>query len=1019
MTAPKRRDDDKRRTLATLLLVLTTLASLPTLATAFKAADFKTCATSSFCARHRDRASSDRGAYRVAAGGFAISGDADPEKFDVNVATADLLRDGEDEEEASSSTSSSSTAPLRLRISAYDKGVVRVRVEDPSAPRYEVPDVVLPELETDGAMGFSSVERAEDGSRTTLTLSRMIIPIKETPVGSEVKVVIEHAPVKITTLVDGVEAVVFNANGAFEFERRKTKSEEDAPPPEPSPEVVGDGAPEATPPPEPEVTSYAETFNSHTDSRPNGPMALSFDITFPDASHAYGLPERATTMSLRETKAADGAIATEPYRLYNLDVFEYEHDSPFGLYGSIPMLLGHSVGASEGDGGGGGGWGGLGGGGGGKKRKESRPPRVHGVYFNNPTELYVDVTKGGSSGGISSHWMAESGAFDLFIFPGPSPRETMRQYSMITGGTAMPPAFALGYHQCRWNYRDEADVAAVDAGFDEHDIPYDVLWLDIEHTDGKRYMTWDGATFPTPRRMIEDVASRGRKMVTIVDPHVKKDANYPVYKEAESKGLFVKQKDGVGDFDGWCWPGSSAYLDVTSPAVRAWWADKFSLKNYQGSTKDLYIWNDMNEPSVFNGPEITMQKDLIHHGNVEHREVHNAFGMYYHAATAAGIEKRNDGERPFVLSRAFFAGTQRVGPIWTGDNAADWNHLRVSLPMVLTLGATGLAFSGADVGGFFGNPDGELMTRWYQTGIYYPFFRGHAHLDTKRREPWLFGEPYTALIRAAIRRRYQLMPYLYTLFEEAHRDGAPVMRPLWYEFPNDPHAAAKEDAFMLGPALLVHPVTTQGASSVEVYLPAGVWYDYDTNEMHAGPKTFSVAVTLADTPTFVRGGHVIVRKDRARRSTRAMTHDPFTIVVAPDESGKYAYGEVYLDDGKSYAFEEKDAFSRRQIIFEDGDSLVCAAKWRGGSWGWTTHDAEQKHLEGDPLAFPEIAAEVERVIVLGPRRFGEDAEVRNKRKEIHLVSASGKEGSPAAATAVKKPGVVLAQDWSILFSVAD
>jgi alpha 1,3-glucosidase len=161
--------------------------------------------------------------------------------------------------------------------------------------------------------------------------------------------------------------------------------------------------------------------------------------------------------------------------------------------------------------------------------------------------------------------------------------------------------------------------------------------------------------------------------------------------------------------------------------VREWWAGKFALDQYKGSTKDLYIWNDMNEPSVFNGPEVTMQKDLIHHGGVEHREVHNAFGMSYHAATADGIKRRNN-ERPFVLSRAFFAGTQRVGPIWTGDNKADWDHLRVSIPMVLTLGLTGLTFSGADVGGFFENPDAELMTRWYQLGIYYPFFRGHAHL---------------------------------------------------------------------------------------------------------------------------------------------------------------------------------------------------------------------------------------------------------------------------------------------------
>jgi alpha 1,3-glucosidase len=675
---------------------------------------------------------------------------------------------------------------------------------------------------------------------------------------------------------------VFNARGLFNFEYEK-----DAP-------AAGE--------------SWSETFNSHTDSRPKGPTALAFDVAFPGAHHVYGIPERATSLSLRDTKNGDGAAVSEPYRLYNLDVFEYLHESPFGLYGSIPMLVAHSAG----------------GGGGGLFGGKKAGPVTSAVYFNNPTEAYVDVAKKAGEG-THSHWMAESGAMDLFFIPGPTAPAVLRQYTALTGTTQMPPQFALGYHQCRWNYRDEDDVAKVDAGFDEHDIPYDVLWLDIEHTDGKRYMTWDKTVFPTPKRMIDDVASRGRKMVTIVDPHVKKDASYPIYKEAEQKKFYVQKPDG-SDFDGWCWPGSSAYLDVTSPKVRDWWAGKFSLDSYQGSTKDLYIWNDMNEPSVFNGPEVTMQKDLKHHGGVEHREVHNAFGMYYHAATADGIRRRND-ERPFVLSRAFFAGTQRVGPIWTGDNAADWDHLRVSLPMVMTLGLTGLTFSGADVGGFFGNPDAELMTRWYQLGIYYPFFRGHAHLDTKRREPWLFGDESTGLIRAAIRRRYQLMPYLYTLFEAAHREGAAVARPLWSEFPADADTLDKEDAMMLGPALLVHPVLHPGAKEVSVYLPAGVWYDMDTNAKHTGPKAFKYPVTMADTPTFVRGGHIIVRRDRSRRSTAAMAADPFTVVVAPDEAGN-AVGEVYLDDGKTFHY-QKGAFARRALTFTAFGTLECSAPVAG------------------------------------------------------------------------------------------
>jgi alpha 1,3-glucosidase len=641
--------------------------------------------------------------------------------------------------------------------------------------------------------------------------------------------------------------------------------------------------------------------------------------------------------------------------------------------------------------------------------------------------------------------MSESGAADFFFLPGPSPGAVARQYSRLTGTSAMPPAFSLGYHQCRWNYRDEADVKEVDGTFDELDIPYDVLWLDIEHTDGKRYMTWDAAHFPTPRRMIEDVASRGRKMVTIVDPHVKKDPNYPTHAEAERKRLYVRTPTGE-DFDGWCWPGSSAYLDVVSSAVRDWWAEKFSLANYPGSTHDLHVWNDMNEPSVFNGPEITMRKDLTHvDGTVEHREVHNAFGMYYHAATAQGLRMRKNAEeteRPLVLSRAFFAGSQRVGPVWTGDNAADWDHLRVSIPMTLTLGVAGLTWSGADVGGFFGDPDPELATRWYQLGAFYPFFRGHAHLDTKRREPWMFGEPYTGFIRNAIRRRYALMPYLYTLFEEAHRTGAPVLRAMWYEFPDDDVVAAKDDVAMLGPALLVAPVLFKNAQERSTYLPAGTWYDYDTGEKFEGPTTVTKPTTIEDAPLYVRGGFVVPKRDRARRSVAAARGDPLTLLVAPDEFGN-AVGDVYFDDGIGYGYlaegglETKKtsetsrfrkgsvgknapfgAFTRRVFSFTDGVLTNSAPSYSPSASG----------AGGD---FPDAATRVERVVVMGAdvSAYASTAEVRvfskgEKEKDARTfrvdveraaTSERGGEKTSARAVAARKPDVAVADDWSVAF----
>ena len=838
---------------------------------AFKAQDFKTCETSSFCNRHRDAAPK---AYSIG-------------KLIETASKENIQRRGSADERAEEDEASfdvfldDTKTTIEMKLIAYANGAVRLRFDDVLHPRYVPKDVLVPDetvkaLQTKWTVEKNMEKNAKSGKTETV--------LKMVPGEMNVRVRIEHeAPPAIVVERNGMEVIAFNREETFAFETVDGAS------------GLAQGGGDT-----------AETFNSHTDTRPFGNTALSFDVSFPSATDVYGLPERATSLSLKSTikrptsqEEVDQRLhhESEPYRLYNLDVFEYESESPFGLYGSIPMLLAHGSKDMKGS----------------EKDDDNKRGTISsGIYFHNPTETYVDIIKEESSlDERTSHWMAESGALDLFLFPGPDFANVHKMYGDFLGTTALPPLFSLGYHQCRWNYRDEHDVEEVDAGFDEHDIPYDVIWLDIEHTDGKRYMTWDSTKFPTPERMIHNIAEKGRKMVVIIDPHVKKDNNYPIFKEAESKQYYVKKNDKTTDFDGWCWPGSSMYLDVTNPDVRTWWASKFALDSYKGSTPDLYVWNDMNEPSVFNGPEITMQKDLIHHGDVEHREVHNVFGMYYHMATAEGIEKRQN-ERPFVLSRAFFAGTQRIGPIWTGDNAADWEHLKVSVPMVLTLGLTGLPFSGADIGGFFGNPDPELLVRWYQLGAFYPFMRGHAHIDTKRREPWLFGDENTNLIREAIRNRYRLLPIFYALFDENSRLGTPIVRPLFHAFPDDPRVLRKDDCFMLGDTLLVYPVMESSASQIEIYLPKGVWYDVNTNEKHVGPKAFMKEVTMRDIPQFQRGGSILITKERARRSTRAQRNDPITISIAPDEKGE-ARGAYYNDDGTSFAHASPSGRNRKQL----------------------------------------------------------------------------------------------------------
>uniref|UniRef100_A0A8C9TCX9 Glucosidase alpha, neutral C n=1 Tax=Scleropages formosus TaxID=113540 RepID=A0A8C9TCX9_SCLFO len=639
---------------------------------------------------------------------------------------------------------------------------------------------------------------------------------------------------------------------------------------------------------------WRETFKKFVDIKANGPTSVGLDFGLHGFSHVYGLPEHADTLRLKDT--SDG----EPYRLYNLDVFGYSIHSPLGLYGSVPFLLAHS------------------------------PDRTVGAFWLNASETLLDVqydckkvkTKQCSSEVLphtNLRWMSESGVIDSFILLGPSPSHTFLQYAELTGYQALPPLFSLGYHQCRWSYDDEADVKAVDAGFDRHAIPYDVIWLDIEHTRQNRYFTWDSQLFPDPVGLQRHLQERERKLVVISDPHIKVDPSWELYSEAQDRGYFVRDREGKL-YNGRCWPGESCYLDFTSPEVRAWYSSLFALDKYKGSTDSLHVWNDMNEPSVFGGPEQTMPKDAVHHGGVEHRELHNLYGFYQHLATVEGLISRSGGlERPFVLSRSFFAGSQRLGAVWTGDNLATWEYLKISIPMLLSLSIVGVAFCGADVGGFFQDPKPELLIRWYQAGSLQPFFRGHSAKMMKRREPWLFGDTVTAAIRNAVQQRYCLLPYWYTLFHQAHTSAKPPIRPLWVEFSKEQDTFTSISIMQFcychsGSALLACPVTDPGATKVKVLLPGSGenWYDVQTKRIYSGGRTLSLAVTLDTVPLFQRGGTVIPRRTK-----------PDIFLTASLQG--CAEGYLYLDDGHSFNYRDKKHFALRRFSLQKGhlNCLFC------------------------------------------------------------------------------------------------
>eukprot|EP01062_Namystynia_karyoxenos_P005529 TRINITY_DN11924_c1_g1_i1.p1 TRINITY_DN11924_c1_g1~~TRINITY_DN11924_c1_g1_i1.p1 ORF type:complete len:837 (+),score=314.87 TRINITY_DN11924_c1_g1_i1:99-2609(+) len=616
--------------------------------------------------------------------------------------------------------------------------------------------------------------------------------------------------------------------------------------------------------------------DSHSDD------ALEVTVSFPQAERLYGIPEHAVDMSLEEGKS---------YRLMNLDVFHYKLDDPGGIYGVKPFMHAHS-----------------------------RTGTV-GFFWLNSADTSVEPSKLGP--GWQTKWSSKGGIYDFFFFPGPSPKDVLRQYSQVTGKMAMHPLFSLGYHQCRWNYRNEEDTLAVDEGFDKHYIPYDVIWLDIEHTDGKRYFTWDPHNFPNPKEMIEKIAAKGRKVVTITDPHIKRASGYFVHDEATANGYYVKTESG-SDFEGHCWPGQSSWLDFYNEKVRNWYAEIFHYDRYKGSTPDLYTWIDMNEPSVFNAHETTMDMSAVHTRadgfKAKHRDLHNMYGFYQTMATYQGLHLRSTRpphtttSRPFILSRSFFSGSQRYAAVWTGDNMAKWDHLEKSIPMLLSMSLAGLPFVGADVGGFFFNPEEELLVRWYQIGAYYPFFRGHAHLETKRREPWLFGDERTAQVRRAIVNRYQLLPFIYTRFFRAHMMGESVIQPLYFEWPNDERTLDNDRQMLLGDAVMVKPVYTAGQRTVTLYLPgAEPWYDLHTGHKHGAGQDVTLDAPMEHLPALLRGGKIIPKRERVRRSSAAQFWDPYTLVVALDSRGA-AEGELYADDTHSFEFEQ-GAFIHRHFTF--------------------------------------------------------------------------------------------------------
>ncbi|RCK64791.1 Glucosidase 2 subunit alpha [Candida viswanathii] len=653
-------------------------------------------------------------------------------------------------------------------------------------------------------------------------------------------VILQFHPIVFTFKYKGKEQLKVNAHQFLNVEHHRYEEEDDLLPQESSFDMFHDSFPD-----------------SKLDSLPLGPESVAVDFSLLGFTHLYGIPEHSDSLLLKDT------TDKEPYRLYNVDIFEYEIDSRLPMYGSIPFLV------------------------------AVKPEASVGIFWVNAADTYVDIHRAKDS---TVHWILENGELDFIVIIEDTPADVTKQYGRVTGFVQLPDLFSLGYHQCRWNYNDEKDVLEVNAKFDEFEIPYDTIWLDIEYTDNKKYFTWDKENFPNPERMVKELGRTGRHLVTIIDPHIK--TGYDVSNDIIKRGIEVKNpKDET--YYGHCWPGESVWVDPFNLETQLFW-DKKHQKFMVGP--NMHIWNDMNEPSVFNGPETSAPKDVLHYNGFEHRSVHNIYGLAFHETTYSSLRDLNQ-ERPFILTRSFFAGSQRTAAMWTGDNQATWRHMASSLPMMLTSNVVSFPFCGADVGGFFGDVGDELALRWYQLGLFYGFFRAHGHIDTKRREPYLFPSPYREHITEAIRLRYKLLPVIYTEFAKSSTLGQAVLKPLWYEYPTESELfGSVDDQFTIGD-LLVHPITEEGASSVEFTLPkTDIFYYFFSGQLGRGSpasdalyKGGKIPVGLDDIPILLRGGSVIPMKNRYRRSSQLMQNDPYQLVIALDATGS-ASGQLYVNE---------------------------------------------------------------------------------------------------------------------------
>ena len=575
------------------------------------------------------------------------------------------------------------------------------------------------------------------------------------------------------------------------------------------------------------------------------------------------------------------------YMMWNTDNPEPQVDSFKALYKSIPFFMTLSGGYT------------------------------YGIFFDTPYKSWFDMGKESKD----YFWFgADEGNLDYYFMLGKDMAEVIKLYTNLTGTCPLPQKWTLGYQQSRWGYVNWGEVKDVAQKMRANDIPCDVIHLDIDYMQDYKVFTWNQDRYEhDPKNCVKQLKDMGIKVVTIIDPGVKVEKGYEIYEKGMANDYFAKNANGDVYVNA-VWPGDAVFPDFGKTKVRSWWANNQKFLINMGVRG---VWNDMNEPASFNGP---LPDDVVFSENdkpVLHKKAHNVYGHQMAKATYEGL-KAYDGRRPFVITRACYAGSQKYSTVWTGDNQSLWTHLQMVIPQLCNLGLSGIAFAGTDIGGFGADTTPELLARWIQVGCFSPLCRNHSSAGTRRQEPWVFGNEIMSIYRKYVKLRYHFIPYIYDLFHEQEANGMPIMRPLVLMYPEDKEVRDMNDEFMVGPNFLVAPVVTQGTTKRLVYLPEGEWYDYWTKERFAGGQWIIKEAPLDVCPIYVKAGAVIpVMEDCDYIPEK--TADTLQLEVY-DGIGKWT---TYLDNGTDFDYREGKCNQYDITQTANGDIEV---QFAGGSY---------------------------------------------------------------------------------------